>query len=302
MNKVCIVGCGNVGMAYAHEIALKATFVEELVLIDIEKERASGEALDLMHTMAFAGNYMQIKQGDYKDCKNANLLVFCAGRNQKKGGESRQDLLSSNAKIIKEVIDKAEKSGFNGIYLIASNPVDLLTLMAIKECGISQNRVIGSGTTLDTARLKYVLASNLGINPKSINAYVLGEHGDSEFVAWSVSSISGAKLESNIDKKIKNAIEKKVVNSAYEIIEKKGYTAYGIASCLFAITQAILCNENSILTVSTYHAKDEICYSMPAIIGLNGIVNKINLELSEEEEKKLKKSINALKKAYTNKK
>ena len=125
MNKVCIVGCGNVGMAYAHEITLKATFVEELVLIDIEKERASGEALDLMHTMAFAGNYMQIKQGDYKDCKNANLLVFCAGRNQKKGGESRRELFEGNAKILKEVIENAEKSGFNGTYLIASNPVDL---------------------------------------------------------------------------------------------------------------------------------------------------------------------------------
>lgn len=298
MNKVCVVGCGNVGMAYAHELALKAHFVENITLIDIDTEKIKGEALDLIHTMAFSDNYIDVKCGTYQSCKDASLVVITAGKNQKKGGETRQELIKINAGIIKNIISEVEQSGFKGIYLVASNPVDVLTYIIVKECGISKTRVIGSGTVLDTARLKCVIGASLNINPRSVNAFVLGEHGDSEFVAWSVADISGVKLDENLAEKSKNKIEKDVVSSAYNIIQTKGYTNYGVGSCLYALTKAILCNENEVFTVSTYHAKDDCCYSMPAIIGVNGVVNKLTLNLSDKEKAKLKKSINSLKKCY----
>ena len=298
MNKVCIIGCGNVGMAYAHELALKATFVEELVLIDIDEQRAKGEALDLMHTMPFADNFMLIRSGDYTECANANLVVITAGKNQKKGGETRQELFKTNAKIVTSVIKQAEQAGFTGVYLIATNPVDVVTYVACTKCGVSASRIIGSGTTLDSARLKYAIGMRLGINPRSVNAYVLGEHGDSEFVAWSVSSISGANLSATLDEGVKSEIEKQVVNSAYEIIDAKGYTNFGVGACLYAITKAILCNENEVFTASTLNVNEDMCYSAPVIIGANGIVNKIILDLSTTEKQKLSESIKSLRNCY----
>ena len=298
MNKVCVVGCGNVGMAYVHGLALKANFVEEIVLIDIEEKRAQGEALDIMHTMAFNENFSLVRSGNYSDCKDANLLVICAGKNQKKGGESRNELLKINAEIIVDVIKKAEKAGFKGVYLIATNPVDLVTYAACTKCGVNASRIIGTGTTLDSARLKYALGTKLGINPRSINAYVLGEHGDSEFVAWSVSSISGANLSATLDEEVKNGIEKQVVNSAYAIIDAKGYTNFGVGACLYALTKAILCNENEVFTASTLHVQEDMCYSSPVIVGANGVVNKISLDLSATEKQKLKECIEKLRETY----
>lgn len=300
MNKVCVVGCGNVGMAYVHQLVLKANFVEEVILIDVDKKKAEGEALDMMHTMTFNENFMLVRAGDYSDCSDANLLVICAGKNQKKGGETRPELFKINSAIVIDVVKKAEKAGFKGVYLIATNPVDLVTYDACTRCGVNASRIIGSGTTLDSARLSYALGTKLGINPRSINAYVLGEHGDSEFIAWSVSSISGANLSATLDEKVKVGIEKQVINSAYAIIDSKGYTNFGVGACLYAITKAVLCNENEVFTASTLHIQEDMCFSSPVIIGANGIVNKINLSLSALEKEKLASSIKHLRDSYKN--
>lgn len=300
MNKICVVGCGNVGMAYVHEIALKAHFVEEIVLLDIDKQKAEGEALDIMHTMPFNDNYMLVHAGDYADCADANLLVITAGKNQKKGGETRQELLKSNAEVVISIIKSAEKAGFKGVYLIATNPVDVLTYIACTKCGVSASRIIGTGTTLDSARLKYALSAKLGINPRSINGYVLGEHGDSEFVAWSVSNISGANLSANLDEATKIELEKEVINSAYKIIDAKGYTNFGVGACLYALTKAVLCNENEVFTASALHVQEDMCYSSPVVVGAKGVVNKITLDLSATEKEKLNESIAKLRESYKN--
>lgn len=300
MNKVCVVGCGNVGMSYVHQLALKANFVEEVVLIDTDKKKAEGEALDIMHTMAFNENYILVRAGAYDDCKDADLMVITAGKNQKKGGEKRPELFKTNSAIVLDIIKKAEKAGFKGIYLIATNPVDLVTYQACAKAGINASRIIGTGTTLDTARLRYVIGTTLGINPRSIHAYVLGEHGDSEFVVWSVSSISGANLSANLDESVKSKIEKAVINSAYEIIEAKGFTNFGVGACIYALSKAILCNENEVFTASTLHIKDDMCYSSPVVIGANGVVNKITLDLSPTEKLKMQESIDSLRTNYKN--
>lgn len=298
MNKVCIVGCGNVGMAFAHEVAMRGEFVEELCLIDIDDSRAKGEALDLSHTMAFASNLMTIKQGHFGESKDADVVVITAGRNQSKGGETRQDLVKLNAKIVSDCISECEKAGFQGVYIIATNPVDVVTYVALSSSGISENRIFGSGTTLDTARLKCVLGEKLKINPKSINAYVLGEHGDSEFVAWTLADISGSDISNYLTNEEKDEIEKSVKNSAYEIIEQKGYTNFGVGTCLFELTKAVLCNENVVYTVSTLNDEMDMCYSVPCIIGKDGIQNKLLLKLGVVENQKLNQSISSLKACY----
>ncbi len=296
MRKVCVVGCGNVGIAYVHELMLKGDFVESICLIDVDKDKVEGEVLDLSNTMAFNDNLIDIQSGEYKDCFDADVVVITAGRNQQSSEESRLDMLKDNAKIVSCIIKEIEASGFKGVYIIATNPVDLVTLLSLKECKISANRIFGTGTTLDTARLKCVLGKKLCINPKSINAYVLGEHGDSEFVAWSKADISGVDIKSKLSLDDKKNIEKQVRDMAYEIIEKKGYTNFGVSSCLFALTKAILCDEGLVYTVSVYDEDEDMCYSMPAIVNACGIGAKLKIQLDDFEVKQLKKSVKCLKK------
>ncbi len=297
MSKVCLFGCGNVGMAAAHEIAMKAGFIEELVLCDIDKDKAFGEALDLSHTMTFTQNVLQIKAGGYKDACGAEIVIITAGKNQKKG-QTRLELFKDNALIVCDIVKNCEKVGFNGIYVIATNPVDLVTLSIVKKCKIDAQRVIGTGTMLDTARLKCLLGGAININPKDINAFVLGEHGDSEMVAWSSADIAGASLNEKLFDNDKKLIEDKVKNSAYEIINSKGYTNFGVGACIYELVKSIICNENAILSVSTYHGKDNMAYSMPTIVGKCGIINKICPQLNDEEKNKLSLSIEKLTKAY----
>ena len=300
MNKIIIVGCSNVGMAYAQNLVLRDINIDELALIDLNEERIEGEVIDLQHSLSFTNNYIKIKKGDYKeDCKDARIVVICAGRNQKKG-ETRQELIDSNIKIIDNIIDSCAQNNFNGIYIIVSNPVDVLTLHAYKKLGIGKAKVFGSGTSLDTARLQYAIGRELNINPKYINAYVLGEHGDSEMVAWSSASVANIPIKNFLNKDDMQRIEDEVRNSAYEIINKKGFTNYGVGSAVFAITYAILSNEKYILPVSTYDEKNDVCYSRPASIGKNGIDRVFDLDLSKEDAKKLKKSIEFLKKTKDN--
>ncbi|RDY26042.1 L-lactate dehydrogenase [Romboutsia weinsteinii] len=303
-NKVVIVGTGMVGMSYAYSMLNQGT-CEELVLIDINKERALGEAIDLNHGLSFAPRKMKIYSGEYSDCKDAAIICITAGAIQVEG-ETRLDLLQKNTKIMKSIITEIKKSGFNGILLIASNPVDIMTYVAWKLSGYDKSKVIGSGTTLDSARLRYTLSERLDVNPKDINAYVMGEHGDSQFVAWSY-ALSGVQpiyqIASRKDSKISfedlAQIEDEVKNIAYKIIECKNSTYYGIGMALTKITTAILENENSVLTVSSYlngeYDNNDVYIAVPSIVNKDGVREVIHLPLEKNEKEKLDKSIAIMK-------
>ncbi len=296
MNKIVLVGCGNVGMAYSYALINQKAYVDELVLIDINKEKCEGEALDLNHCMAYSPSKITVRVGDYKDCHDAKIVVIAAGANQAPG-ETRMDLIDKNSKIFKSIISSVMESGFKGIFVVATNPLDVMTYITLKYSGLPPSHVIGSGTTLDTARLRFILSERIGVSPKSIEAYVIGEHGDSEFIPWSNVNIAYRKISDIISKEELVSIEDEVRNSAYEIIAKKGATAYGIGMCLVKITNAIIENKNSILPVSSWDKENNICISTPAIIGENGVKEKIFIPLSEEETKKIISSIKTIQEA-----
>lgn len=303
-SKVVIVGTGFVGMSYAYALVNQGT-IEELILIDVNKEKAEGEAMDLNHGLAFASRKMTIKAGDYDDCKDAGLVVITAGVNQKPG-ETRIDLLNRNASIIKSVTRNIMGSGFEGIILVASNPVDILTYVAWKESGLPSSRVLGSGTSLDTARLRYEVSKYIHIDARNIHAYILGEHGDSEFVCWSKAYV-GTKPMLDVIESMKEInfedldhIYDKVKNAAQEIIKRKNATYYGIGMALVRITSAIFDNENSILPISVYNngvydIDPDLYIGLPAVINRDGVHHVVNLKLTNEEQDKLKISANILK-------
>ena len=226
-NKVVLIGCGNVGMSYAYALLNQRTNVNELVLVDINKDRVEGEVMDLNHCLAFAPSNMEIKSGDYSDCSDATLVVIAAGANQAPG-ETRMDLINKNSKIFKSIIKEVVDSGFNGIFLVATNPLDVMTYLTWKYSGFDTSKVMGSGTSLDTARLRYLVGEKIGVNPKSIHAYVIGEHGDSEFVPWSNVNVAGQEIEKFLKQEEMEEIENEVRNAAYEIMNRKGATYYGI--------------------------------------------------------------------------
>ena len=298
MNKVVLIGCGNVGMSYAYALINQNTGVNELVLIDLNKERIIGEAMDLNHCLAFAPNKIDIKAGDYSDCKDAKIVVIAAGANQNKG-ETRMDLIHKNSKIFKDIIKNVMASGFDGIFLVATNPLDIMTYLTWKYSGLPTNKIIGTGTSLDTARLRYMIADKLSVSPKNVHAYVIGEHGDSEFVPWSNANIGLQNIKDYLNEKQLDEIYISVRDAAYEIINRKGATYYGIGMCLVRITNAILNNDNSIITVSTYDENNNIFVGLPAIINKKGIKGKIFVNLTEEETKKLQHSIDIIKDAIT---
>lgn len=303
-SKVVIVGTGFVGMSYAYAL-LNQGVIEELVLVDLNKDKAEGEAMDLNHGLAFAPRKMDIKAGDYSDCEDAGLVVITAGVSQKPG-ETRIDLLNRNAKIIKMVTRSIMDSGFKGIILVASNPVDILTYVAWKESGLPSSRVLGSGTSLDTARLRYQISKYIHIDSRNIHAYILGEHGDSEFVCWSKAYIGAKPMNdviesmSEINFEDLDHIYQNVRDSAQEIIKKKKATYYGIGMALVKITSALFNNENRILPVSVYNdgvynIENDLYIGLPAVLNRDGVHHVVNLKLSEEEQKKLESSANILK-------
>ena len=254
--KVVLVGTGFVGMSMAYSL-LNQGGINELVLIDVLKEKAVGEAMDLSHGIPCAPSRIDIKAGDYDECKDADIVVITAGLAQKPG-QTRLDLAKTNAKIMKDITKSVVESGFNGIFVIASNPVDLMTYVARKVSGFPANKVIGSGTVLDTARLRYLLGEHLQVSSKNIHAYIMGEHGDSSFVPWSYSYVGCKSLnkiieERNENKEVLEKIYNDVQQAAYEIIERKKATYYGIGLGLTKIIKAILNNENEILTVLFQH-------------------------------------------------
>lgn len=295
-NKVVIIGCGNVGMSYAYALLNQRTYVNELVLIDLDMERVIGEVMDLNHCLAFAPSPISIKAGDYSDCRDASIVCIAAGANQNPG-ETRMDLINKNSVIFKSIIDNVVKSGFSGIFLIATNPLDVMTYITYKYSKFSPNKVIGSGTSLDTARLRYMIGEKLDINPKNIHAYVIGEHGDSEFVPWSNANISLQNIRDYLTDDELDEIYVNVRDAAYDIIDRKGSTHYGIGACLVRITNAILGDENSIITISTYDSDNDVFIGSPAILNKSGVKKKIYIKLNKSEEEKLQNSIDVIKRA-----
>lgn len=296
MNKIVLIGCGNVGMAYAYALVNQKVYVDELVLIDINKDKCEGEAMDLNHCMAYSPSKINVRVGSYEDCKDAKIVVIAAGANQAPG-ESRMDLIEKNSKIFSSIIDPIMASGFNGIFIVATNPLDVMTYQTLKYSKLPPRKVIGSGTTLDTSRLRFMLSEKTGVNPKNIEAYVIGEHGDSEFIPWSNVNIAYKKVSDILSMDELNQIEEEVRTSAYTIIDKKGATAYGIGMCLVMITSAILEDQNIVLPVSSWDDENELCISTPAIIGKHGVKEKIFIPLSEEEKEKLINSMKIIKAA-----
>lgn len=295
-NKVVIIGCGNVGMSYAYALLNQKTKVTDLILIDINKEKAIGEAMDLNHGLAFGPSKIVIKAGDYSDCSDASIICIAAGANQEKG-ETRMDLIYKNTEIFRSIVKKVMESGFKGIFLIATNPVDVMTYVTWKESWLDHNKVIGTGTTLDTARLRFLISEKLSINPKNIHAYVMGEHGDSEFVAWSSATAGLIKLTDLLSKEEQQKIHAIVRDAAYEIIDRKGNTSYGIGMSLVRITNAILEDENTILSVSSYDVKNDCFIGGPTILNRQGVSKRLYIDLSKEEEAKLQKSIDIISEA-----
>lgn len=306
--KVVLIGTGMVGMSYAYCL-LNQNVCDELVLIDIDKKRAEGEAMDLNHGLAFSGSHMKIYAGEYPDCQDADIAVICAGVAQKPG-ESRLDLLNRNREVFCSIIRPVVESGFNGLFLVASNPVDLLTRIAYELSGFNPRRVLGTGTTLDTARLRYLLGEYLHVDPRNIHAYVMGEHGDSEFVPWSQAMVAtrpicdilqnagaqsqaadtsplGQATENPVQKEELDRISQEVKGAAYKIIEAKRATYYGIGMAMTRITKAIFGDENSVLTVSAYlcgeYGQNGIFAGVPCIINQNGVQRVLQLNLTREE-------------------
>ena len=296
MSKVVLIGCGNVGMSYAYALMNQKTSVTELSLIDLDEKRVEGEAMDLNHCLAFSPSKINVKKGSYVDCKDADIVVISAGANQAVG-ETRMDLINKNSKIFKSIVSNVMKNGFNGIFLVATNPLDVMTYLTWKYSGLPTNKVIGSGTSLDTSRLRFLLGDKLGINPESINAYVIGEHGDSEFVPWSNADIALEPIDKFLSVEELNKIALDVKNAAYEIINRKGATFYGIGMCLARITNAILGDENTIITTSTYDETNNIFIGLPTVINKDGARKKIFIDLNEEETKQLQNSIEVIKNA-----
>ncbi len=293
-NKVVLIGCGNVGMSYAYALLNQRTYVNKLVLIDLNKDRIDGEVMDLNHCLAYAPSKISISNGEYSDCKDARIVVIAAGANQKPG-ETRMDLIHKNAAIFKDIVDKVMASGFNGIFVVATNPLDVMTYLTYKYSGLPASRVIGTGTSLDTARLQLIIGKKLCINPKNIQAYVIGEHGDSEFIPWSNANISLQNIKEFFTKQELDAIEDDVRNAAYEIINRKGATYYGIGMAMVRITNAILGNENIIIPLSVYDEYNDVYIGMPAILNEKGVERRIRLSLTPLEEERLQNSINVIK-------
>ena len=301
--KAAVIGCGFVGSATAFTL-MQSRLFSELVLLDVNMEKADGEAKDIAHGIPFAGQ-MKIYAGTYDDAADAAIIIITAGANQKPG-ETRLDLVQKNTAIYQSIIPEIVKRDFGGILLIVSNPVDILTYVALKLSGLPENRVLGSGTVLDTARLKYALGDHLGVDSRSVHSFIIGEHGDSEIAAWSSTNVSGIPLNDFCEMRghfnhdaAMDAIAEKVKNSAYEIISKKQATYYGIAMSVKRICECIVRNERSILPVSAMmhgeYGIEDITLSMPAIVGIGGVETHVPIALSEEEAEKLVESAKKLK-------
>lgn len=296
--KVCIIGAGQVGSTFAYALLIRGLALE-IVLIDINRALAEGQAEDMSHGLPYV-RPARIYAGDYSDCSNADIIIITAGAAQKQG-ESRLDLTQKNVNIFRQMIPKITKYNQNGIFIIVSNPVDILTYATIKFSGFPSNRVIGTGTTLDSARFRFLLSQHCSVDPRNVHAYIIGEHGDSEVPVWSLVNISGVELQNfckkckrNCSGQMKDQIFDQVRTAAYHLIEKKGATYHAIGLATLTIVESIFRNQNSILTISSYQDNylgiTDVCFSVPTILNRNGVVSSVELPLSSQELKALNRS------------
>ena len=307
-NKIAVIGAGGVGATTAYALMVQGVG-SEIVLIDVNKDKAEGEAMDLRHGASFV-NPVDIYAGDYEDLADAKLIVITAGAAQKPG-ETRLDLIKKNTGIFKNIVSSITEYNQDGILLVVSNPVDILTHLTYKLSGFPANRVIGSGTVLDSSRFRSLLSKNCGVAASNVHGYIIGEHGDSEVPVWSLTNIAGTKIENycpicnqdcNDKEHSLEEISDQVKNAAYEIIEKKGATFYAVALAVSRIARAILRDENAVLTVSSlmkgYYGIEDISLSLPTLINSSGIERVLELPLSEKEEKAFKDSAQQLKQNF----
>jgi L-lactate dehydrogenase len=301
--RIAVVGTGHVGATFAYALLLSG-LAAEIVLMDVDRARAEGEAMDLNHTVPFA-RPTRIWAGDYADCAGAAITVVCAGTGQRPG-ETRLDLLKRNADIFGKIIPEIARHNPDGILLIATNPVDILTYVSLRLSKLPAKRVIGSGTILDTARFRYLLSRHFNVDTRSVHAYIIGEHGDSEVPVWSLANIAGLRLNdfavlngTAIDDEAKDGIFRQTRDAAYHIIERKGATYYAVAAGLMRIVETILRDQRTVLSVSSvvndYYGISDICLSLPTVVGRNGIERVLALHLSDDEVAGLKRSAEVLK-------
>lgn len=301
--KIVLIGTGFVGMSFAYSL-LSEKGINELVLIDVNKEKVIGEQMDLSDGLPYADSKMKIIAGDYEECADANIVVLTAGAAQKPG-QTRLELVAINAKITKDIMTKVKESGFHGIVVVASNPVDIMTYVAYKASGLPKEHVIGSGTILDTARLRYNISERLGVAPSNVHAYIMGEHGDSSFVPWIHCYLGCKHLLEYIDEEDTLSLEDlqniylEVRNEAYEIINRKKATYYGIGLALKRLVSCLLNDEKAILTVSAYqngeYEREGYYIGVPAVVGNNGIEKIMKLPLNEVDRNKFFNSFDTLK-------
>ncbi|MBX7403322.1 L-lactate dehydrogenase [Clostridium chauvoei] len=301
-NKISIIGAGFVGSTTAYSLMIQG-LASDIVIVDINKDKAEAEAMDLSHGAAFV-KAVDIKAGTYEDTKNSDIIIITAGIGPKPG-ETRLDIINKNLAIFKEIVPEVVKYSPNSILLVVSNPVDILTYITYKLSGFPKNRVIGSGTVLDTSRLKYMLSEHFDIDARNVHTYIIGEHGDSEITAWSLTNIAGMNADSycqnvcsKCDKNFKYEIPNLVKNAAYEIINRKGYTNYAVALAVTRIVEAILRDEHSILTVSSLfqgqYGINDVYLAIPTILNRNGAKKILEVPLSTDEISKLKESSDLL--------
>lgn len=299
-NKVSIIGAGLVGSTIAYSL-IASQLTEELALIDINKNLSKSQAMDLQHSVPFWG-YTEVKSGNYNDIKDSRVVIIACGVSQKTG-ETRLDLLKKNSEIVKEIMPRIFKENKSAVVIMVTNPVDILTNIAIKMFPQYKNQIFGSGTILDTARFRFILGEKLSVDPKSLHAYIIGEHGDSEVPLWSRVMIGNTSLDKfkKIDKKEKEDLFGRAKNAAYAIIAGKQATYYAISAGVTYLVEAILFDKKTVFTVS--HTVDgkfgikDVCLSLPMVVGEKGILRKIDIQVSSKEKKLLKLSANKLKKA-----
>lgn len=301
--KVVIVGTGFVGTSIAYAM-INQGVANELVLIDVNQEKAEGEALDLLDGMAWGEKNVSVWSGTYEECKDANLVILTAGVNQKPG-QTRLDLVKTNAAITRQIVKEVMASGFDGIFVVASNPVDILTYLTWQESGLPASRVVGTGTTLDTTRFRKEIALKLEVDPRSVHGYILGEHGDSEVAAWSHTTVGGKPIMEYVEKDHRleendlTVLADKVKNAAYEIIDRKKATYYGIGMSTTRIVKAILNNEQAVLPVSAYlngeYGEEDIFTGVPSIVDENGVREIIDLSITPQEKAMFHQSVSELK-------
>lgn len=303
IRKVALVGTGMVGMSYAYAL-LNQNACDELVLIDIDRRRAVGEAMDLNHGLAFSGSHMKIYAGEYADCRDADIVAIAAGVAQKPG-EDRPSLLHRNTAVFRSVVEAVMNAGFGGLFLVASNPVDVMTRVTQAISGLPPHQVLGTGTSLDTARLRYLLGSYFAVDPRNVHAYVMGEHGDSEFVPWSQALVAtkpalalcaedGCRYCMDEMERIRGEVR----DAAHRIIEAKGATYYGIGMAMLRITRAVFGDEHSVLTVSAWlqgeYGQQDVYAGVPCVVGREGVRKVLTLSLSDAEQAELARSCDLL--------